>query len=88
MHKIFRLIAEKDDTEIVENKYKSGGYGYGHAKMDLFGLILDKYKYQREKYSYLMSNKNEIDKVLSKGASKALDTASDVLKRVKTKLGY
>jgi tryptophanyl-tRNA synthetase len=56
--------------------------------MDLFGLILDKYKYQREKYSYLMSNKNEIDKVLSKGASKALDTASAVLKRVKTKLGY
>ena len=88
VHKIFRLIAEKDYTEIVENKYKSGGYGYGHAKMDLFGLILDKYKYQREKYSYLMSNKNEIDKVLSKGASKALDTASAVLKRVKTKLGY
>ena len=88
VHKIFRLIAEKGDTKIVENKYKSGGYGYGHAKMDLFELILDKYKDQRNRYSYLMSNKNEIDNVLSKGASKALDTASSVLKRVKTKLGY
>jgi len=88
VHKIFRLIAEKDDTKIVENKYKSGGYGYGHAKMDLFELILDKYKDQRKRYSYLMSNKNEIDNVLSKGASKALDTASSVLKRVKTKLGF
>ena len=88
VHKIFRLIAEKGDTKIVENKYKSGGYGYGHAKMDLFELILDKYKDQRKRYSYLMSNKNEIDNVLSKGASKALDTASSVLKRVKTKLGF
>ena len=88
VHKIFRLIAEKGHTKIVENKYKSGGYGYGHAKMDLFELILDKYKDQRKRYSYLMSNKNEIDNVLSKGASKALDTASSVLKRVKTKLGF
>ena len=88
VHKIFRLIAEKGYTKIVENKYKSGGYGYGHAKMDLFELILDKYKDQRKRYSYLMSNKNEIDNVLSKGASKALDTASSVLKRVKTKLGF
>ncbi len=88
VHKIFRLIAEKGHTKIVENKYKSGGYGYGHAKMDLFELILDKYKDQRKRYSYLMSNKNEIDNVLSKGASKALDTASSVLNRVKTKLGY
>ena len=87
VYKIFRLIAEKGYTKIVENKYKSGGYGYGHAKMDLFELILDKYKDQRKRYSYLMSNKNEIDNVLSKGASKALDTASSVLKRVKTKLG-
>ena len=55
VHKIFRLIAEKGDTKIVENKYKSGGYGYGHAKMDLFELILDKYKDQRKRYSYSYS---------------------------------
>jgi hypothetical protein len=35
-----------------------------------------------------MSNKKEIDDVLCEGASKALITASDVLRRVKTKLGY
>ena len=56
-----------------------------HAKQAsiLSGIEKD----QRKRYSYLMSNKNEIDNVLSKGASKALDTASSVLKRVKTKLG-
>jgi|TARA_B100001094_G_scaffold308390_1_gene340982 tryptophanyl-tRNA synthetase len=88
VHKIFKLIAERDHTEIVENKYKQGGYGYGHAKSELYELILNKFKIQRQKYSSLMSNKKEIDDVLCKGASKALITASDVLRRVKTKLGY
>jgi tryptophanyl-tRNA synthetase len=88
VHKIFKLIAERDHTEIVENKYKQGGYGYGHAKSELYELILNKFKIQRQKYSSLMSNKKEIDDVLCEGASKALITASDVLRRVKTKLGY
>ena len=86
--KIFKLIDEKDHVEIVKKKYKSGGYGYGHAKTELFELIISKYKNQRDKYSYLMSNKQEIDSVLNEGATKAQVIASKVLTRVKTKLGF
>ena len=86
--KIFKLIAEKDHIEKVKKKYKSGGYGYGHAKTELFELIISKYKNQRDKYSDLMSNKQEIDLVLNEGATKAKAIASKVLERVKTKLGY
>ena len=86
--KIFKLIAEKDHIEKVKKKYKSGGYGYGHAKTELFELIISKYKNQREKYADLMSNKQEIDLVLNEGATKAKAIASKVLERVKTKLGY
>ncbi len=39
---------------MLMRKENSGGYGYGHAKMDLFELILDKYKDQRKRYSYLI----------------------------------
>jgi hypothetical protein len=35
-----------------------------------------------------MSNKKEIDAVLLDGASRAKATANEVLRRVKTKLGY
>ena len=86
--KIFKLIAEKDHIKKVKKKYKSGGYGYGHAKTELFELIISKYKNQRDKYSDLMSNKQEIDLVLNEGATKAKAIASKVLARVKTKLGY
>ena len=86
--KIFKLIADENQTNEMKNKYQSGGYGYGHAKTDLLNLILEKYKENRSKFDYLMSNKKEIDLILSEGSKKAEITAKQVLKRVKTKLGF
>jgi len=86
--KIFKLIADENQTNEMKNKYQSGGYGYGHAKTDLLNLILEKFKENRSKFDYLMSNKKEIDLILSEGSKKAEITAKQVLKRVKTKLGF
>ena len=86
--KIFKLIADENQINEMKNKYQSGGYGYGHAKTDLLNLILKKYKDNRSKFDYLMSNKKEIDLILSEGAKKAEITAKQVIKRVKTKLGF
>ena len=86
--KIFKLIADENQTNEMKNKYQSGGFGYGHAKTDLLNLILEKYKENRSKFDYLMSNKKEIDLILSEGSKKAEITAKQVLKRVKTKLGF
>ena len=86
--KIFKLIADENQTNEMKNKYQNGGYGYGHAKNDLLDLILQKYKDNRSKFDYLMSNKKEIDFILSEGSKKAELTATQVIKRVKTKLGF
>lgn len=86
--KIFKLIADENQTNEMKNKYQSGGYGYGHAKTDLLNLILEKYKENRSKFDYLMSNKKEVDLILSEGSKKAEITAKQVLERVKTKLGF
>ena len=86
--KIYKLIADENQTNEMKNKYQSGGYGYGHAKTDLLNLILEKYKDNRSKFDYLMSNKKEIDLILSEGSKKADITAKQVIKRVKTKLGF
>ena len=86
--KIFKLIADENQINEMKNKYQSGGYGYGHAKTDLLNLILEKYKDNRSKFDYLMSNKKEIDLILSEGSKKAEITARQVIKRVKTKLGF
>ena len=66
--KIFKLIADENQTNEMKNKYQSGGYGYGHAKTDLLNIILEKYIENRSKFDYLLSNKIDIDLILSEGS--------------------
>jgi tryptophanyl-tRNA synthetase len=86
--KIYSLLASSDEIKKLEIKYKNGGFGYGHAKQELFDLILKRFKLEREKYNQLMTSKNEIDIVLNEGAKRAAETAHQVMNRVRKKLGY
>ena len=86
--KIYSLLASNEMIEDLRSKYKNGGFGYGHAKKELLDLILNKFSKPRDKYNYLMSNKNEIDQILSEGSKKASKTANQVMDRVRKKLGY
>ena len=68
--------------------YEGGNYGYGHAKQELFELIIEKFATEREKYNYYINNLEEVDALLLKGAEKASKVANGVLQRVRAKLGY
>ena len=85
---IYKLLAS--DAQIAEMRanYEGGNYGYGHAKQALYELIIDKFADVREKYNHYMENRNEIDEALAVGAEKARKVASDVLTRVRKKIGY
>lgn len=85
---IYSLVANKAEIAEMKANYEKGGYGYGHAKQALFELLIDKFSTERERYNYYMDNLNEIDKALAIGAEKAKVVADDVLKRVRTKVGY
>ena len=86
--KIYSLLATAEQVEAMREKYLAGNYGYGHAKQELYELILDKFKVEREKYNYYINNLEEVDKLLQIGAEKASNVANNVLKRVREKLGY
>ncbi|MEZ0007373.1 tryptophanyl-tRNA synthetase [Flavobacterium sp. 28YEA47A] len=87
---IYKLIANEEQLAVMTEKYKNVNrdFGWGHAKQALFELILERFKVEREKYNYYMSNLEEIDKALLQGAEKARIVANGVLKRVRQKLGY
>ena len=85
--KLYSLIGKEEDVKQMKEKYENGGYGYGEAKKELFELITQTYSAQREKYNYLMDNKNEMDQILREGSKKAKKVADQVIKRVKSKLG-
>jgi tryptophanyl-tRNA synthetase len=88
IYALYSILAEKDTVANMRKNYEQGGYGYGHAKQALYELILEKFKVEREKYTYLMEHKNEIDDALSIGARKAKNVATGVLNRVRQKVGY
>ena len=85
---IYKLLASEDQIATMKANYEGGNYGYGHAKQALFELILDRFAEPRERYNYFMSNLNEVDAALAKGAAKAQVVANGVLKRVRAKIGY
>lgn len=85
---IYNLLGTKEQTETLRQKYLAGNYGYGHAKQELFDLIIKKYSKEREAFNYYMGNPEELDKKLEVGEAKAREIARDVLNRVRKKLGF
>lgn len=85
---LYQLLADPAATEEMRAKYRGGNYGYGHAKQELYELILDKFKEPREKFEHYINHTAEIDEALSTGEAKARQVARGVLDRVRAKLGY
>ena len=86
--KIFKLVGTEEQIGKMKTNYLGGNYGYGHAKQELFEVIIDKYAEERKKFNKLMEDKDLIEKELQKGAKKAKSIAQEVLGRVRTKIGY
>ncbi len=85
---IYKLLATKEQTDVLRQKYLGGNFGYGHAKQALFDLIVEKYKEERKSYNFYMENPDELEKKLLQGEAKARIVARGVLDRVRKKLGY
>ena len=85
---IYKLIASKSEIEMMKSNYLAGGYGYGHAKIALYDLILSKFKIERDIYNSLMADTSKIDEALALGAEKAKKVARKVLDRVRAKIGF
>lgn len=85
---LYQLLGTKEQVEDMRKKYTGGNYGYGHAKQELFELILEKFKSERERYDYYMNNMDQLEAELQKGEQKAAQIAAEVLEKVKEKIGF
>jgi tryptophanyl-tRNA synthetase len=85
---LYKLLGTDNQIANLKKKYEEGNFGYGDAKKELFELICEKYKKERENFNQLMDNTDIIEKELQKGAKKARVIASEVLQRVRTNIGY
>ncbi len=86
--KLYSLLASDGATAELRKKYLAGNFGYGHAKKELLDLILTHFAKERESFNYYMANEGELEAKLQEGEAKARKIATEVLERVKGKVGF
>lgn len=87
VYNLYKLIANDEQNQSMRAKYLAGGFGYGHAKIELLDLLLKRFESERKLFTYYMNDVSKIDDVLKMGAEKAAVVANGVLQRVRGKLG-
>ena len=86
--RLYSLLATPAERETMRANYLAGGYGYGHAKKELYELILRRFAVERERFDFYMNNLPELDAALAVGAMRAQEYGAGVLAKVRQKMGY
>jgi len=84
---LIKLFATADQAAAVASKYRTGGFGYGHAKKELLGLITDYFAEARSRRKVLEQNLDEVHRILSRGGEKARERAESVMVPVRKVTG-
>ena len=64
--KIYQLVATKDELAEMQNNYRQGNYGYGHAKLALLEKLETIYAPVREKYTHYREDTKQLDEIFTK----------------------
>lgn len=84
---LLKLVAPRETARDIENRLRSGGFGYGDLKKALFENYWNYFAEARSKRMELAGNLEYVNKVLAEGAAKARSIAQKVLQRAKQASG-
>jgi tryptophanyl-tRNA synthetase len=82
------IYSKLDNKSIDEIEVMYEGKGYGDFKNDVAEVIVENLRPIREKYEYLLKNKDYLETVYAQGASKAEKNARKTLRKVYKKVGF
>jgi tryptophanyl-tRNA synthetase len=84
---LYRLFAAEADVRHMEDRFRSGGTGYGDFKKELFDAIWAYFEPMRTRRKDLEQDPAYVDRVLREGAQKANALASATVQKVRTATG-
>ena len=84
---LISLFADEDTQQEIADQYRAGGYGYGHAKQALLGLIEDHFAEARARRKELAQRPDYVRDVLREGAAAARAKAEPILAEVRDRTG-
>ena len=85
---LYNLLGNEGQIKQLRDKYLAGNFGYGHAKEELFEVILEVFKDERARFQNYMDNKELLEKEMQAGEAKAREIGSVVLSKVRKSIGY
>ena len=80
---LIKLFADDESRERIEQAYREGGYGYGHAKKELLGFINEYFAEARERRHDLSNRMDYVMDVLNEGGKRAREKAESYMERVR-----
>ena len=84
---LIQLFADEERQQEIAEQYRAGGYGYGHAKQELLGLIKDYFAEARARRKELEQRPDYVRDVLREGANAARAKAEPILEQVREATG-
>ena len=84
---LIKLFADEETQASIAGKYRAGGYGYGHAKKELLGMIEDYFADARQRRKELKKNESYVIDVLREGGKKARERAETVMEPLREATG-
>ena len=87
VYALIRLFADEAKRQEVASAYRAGGYGYGHAKIELLGLITDYFAEARERRRELVARPDYVMDVLREGGRKGREQAERYMQSVREAVG-
>lgn len=86
IYQIYRAVASDEQARLLAERYRSG-IGWGEAKAALFELLDAALGPARQRYTELMADTAQIDRLLADGAARARTIARATLGRVRAAIG-
>jgi tryptophanyl-tRNA synthetase len=84
---LIKLVADAHVSADIAAKYRAGGYGYGHAKKELLGLLEAYFQSARERRKALQNDEQAVLDILKAGGEKARARAESVMVPIREAAG-
>jgi len=87
VYALIKLVADANVSADIAAKYRAGGYGYGHAKKELLGLLEAYFHSARERRKELQNDEQAVLDILKAGGEKARERAESVMVPIREAAG-
>jgi tryptophanyl-tRNA synthetase len=87
VYKLFCLFTDVEQQAELAAKYRAGGFGYGHAKLELLAVAKAHFEPMNEVFTRWMNDTDALEEVLRDGGQRARTVAQGVVGRVRAAAG-